>query len=172
MQPQIVLGAAHEGAPMGPTDWWRTHWSESGWAQVRTLLYKHRTHATHFVLSPILEYFCSCSHVIWTLLLMMLSTVYYNLYTNTIHMCYCTWAHAATSYPSPPTDMSAMHPPPCPQRGCNMSNCALPLTPNASISSRASRGLSCAASKADLRAQQGCVRGGSSMWLRAHYKHI
>ena len=68
-------------------------------------------------------------------------------------MCYWTWASAATGYPSPPTDASATHPPPCPQHGCNTSNCALPLTPNASISSRASRGLSCVASKAGLRAQ-------------------
>ena len=59
-------------------------------------------------------------------------------------MCYCTWARAAhtlaaTGYPSLPRCEcnAATRPPPCPQCQCNTLKRALPLTPNASISSRA-----------------------------------
>ena len=114
-----------------------------------------------------------------SLSIMMLSTVCYNLYTNTIHVPLYMGAHRYR-LPLPSNRCECNAPSPLPPMRGNTSNQALPLTPNASISSRASRVLSCVALKVGWRVQRGRVirafEGVSKMHLsvrrRVHQRGI
>ena len=142
---------------------------------------QHRTHETCFVPTSIFLFAFACYMDITvgiSLSIMMLSTVCYNLYTNTIHVpLYMGTRRYRLPLPSHRRECNAPSPLP-PMRG-NASNQALPLTPNTSISSR-SRVLSCVASKVGLRVQRGRVihafEGASKTHLsarrRAHQRSI